>query len=238
MKKKQILLLTGVVIITTLLFAFDIQQYLNLEFIKARQAELDHYYLMNPIQTGVLFFITYVIVTSLSLPGAAILTLSAGAIFGIVWGSLLSSFAAVIGATIAFLISRYLFHDYVQSRFGKHLVHINHGIRTEGSLYLFTLRMVPIFPYFMINVVMALTPIRPFTFAWVSQVGMIIPTIIFVNAGTQLAKIETPSDVLSLELILSFALLGLFPLVAKKVLVYVRKKRHESLEDFEIENDD
>ena len=173
----------------------------------------------------------------MSLPGAGILTLAAGAIFGTFWGTILCSFASVMGATFAFLISRYLFHDYIQGHFKKQLEPINHGVRKEGALYLFTVRLVPIFPFFIINIVMSLTPIRTFTFAWVSQVGMLLPTIIFVNAGTQLAKIESLGDVLSPELLFSFALLGLFPIVAKKTLVYIRKKKHESLEDYQIEND-
>ncbi len=238
MKTKQFLLLAIVIIVAALFFLLDIQQYLNLAYIKSRQAEIDHYYLMHPIRTGVIFFVSYVLITSASLPGAGIMTLLGGAIFGVLWGTLLCSFASVIGATIAFLISRYLFHDYVQNHFSKKLAPINHGIKQEGSLYLFTIRLVPIFPFFIINIVMALTPIRTFTFAWVSQLGMLVPTAIFVNAGTQLAQIESPSDVLSLELLLSFALLGLFPLVAKKTLVYIRKKRHQSMDDFEADSDD
>ena len=237
MKTKQILLLVIVIVMALLFFVLDIQQYLNLAYIKSRQTEIDHYYLMNPIKTGAIFFISYVLITSASLPGAGIMTLLGGAIFGTFWGSILCSFASMIGATIAFLIARYLFHDYVQKHFSKKIEPINHGVRKEGSLYLFTVRLVPIFPFFIINIVMALTPIRPFTFAWVSQLGMLLPTIIFVNAGMQLAQIESPSDVLSLELILSFALLGIFPLAAKKTLVYIKKKRHESLADYEVEND-
>lgn len=237
MKTKKILLLAIFIVVVVLFFMLDIHQYLDLAYIKSRQAEIDRYFLMNPVKTGAIFFISYILITSASLPGAGIMTLLGGAIFGTLWGTILCSFASMIGATIAFLIARYLFHDYVQTHFSKKIAPINHGVRKEGSLYLFTVRLVPIFPFFVINIVMALTPIKTFTFAWVSQVGMLLPTIIFVNAGVQLAQIESPADVLSPELILSFALLGVFPLVAKKTLVYIKKKRHESLTDYKVGND-
>jgi uncharacterized membrane protein YdjX (TVP38/TMEM64 family) len=232
MNNKKIILVSLFIAAIALFLSFDIAQYLNLAYVKSQQNAIDHYYAMNPIKTGVIFFISYVLVTGVSLPGAGIMTLAAGAIFGVVWGTILVSFGSVFGATIAFLIARYLFHDYVQAKFKKYLEPINHGIRKEGDHYLFIIRFVPIFPFFIINNLMALTPIKTLNFAVVSQIGMLLPTIIFVNAGTQLAKIESPGDVLSLELIFSFALLGLFPLAAKKILIYVRKKRHESLDDF------
>mgnify|MGYP005640666655 FL=1 len=165
------------------------------------------------------------------------MTLAGGAIFGVVWGTILVSFGSVFGATMAFLIARYLFHDYIQHKFSHRLKRINKGIREEGDLYLFTIRFVPIFPFFIVNTLMALTPIKTLNFAVVSQIGMFVPTIIFVNAGTQLARIESPGDVLSLELLLSFALLGIFPILAKKTLIYIRKKKHESLDIIEAEND-
>ena len=238
MNNKKIALIILFIILVALFFSLDIAQYLDLGYIKSQQSTIDNYYATKPILTGFIFFISYILITGVSLPGAGILTLAAGAIFGVVWGTILVSFGSVFGATMAFLIARYLFHDYVQTRFKKYLEPINHGIRKEGDLYLFTIRFVPIFPFFIINNLMALTPIKTLNFALVSQIGMLIPTIIFVNAGTQLAKIESPGDVLSPELIFSFALLGIFPLVAKKILVYIRKKRHESLDDFtEPEND-
>jgi uncharacterized membrane protein YdjX (TVP38/TMEM64 family) len=232
MNNKKIIIVTLFIILIVLFFSLDIAQYLDLGYIKSQQSAIDNYYATNPIRTCFIFFISYILITGISLPGAGILTLAAGAIFGVVWGTILVSFGSVFGATMAFLIARYLFHDYVQNRFKKYLEPINHGIRKEGDLYLFTIRFVPIFPFFIINNLMALTPIKTLNFALVSQIGMLIPTIIFVNAGTQLAKIESPGDVLSPELIFSFALLGIFPLAAKKILVYVRKKRHESLDDF------
>ena len=237
MNKNKIALVALFIIVIGLFFFLDLAQYLNLEYVKSKQDAIDNYYSLNPVRTGLIFFISYILVTGVSLPGAGIMTLAAGAIFGVVWGTILVSFGSVIGATIAFLIARYLFHDYVQHRFSHRLERINKGIREEGDLYLFTIRFVPIFPFFIINNLMALTPIKTINFALVSQIGMLLPTIIFVNAGTQLAKIESPSDVLSLELIFSFALLGLFPLVAKKTLIYIRKKKHENLDIIEAEND-
>ncbi len=234
--KKSALVILFIVVIA-LFLSLDIGQYLDLAYVKSQQDALDNYYALNPIRTGLIFFISYILVTGVSLPGAGIMTLAAGAIFGVVWGTILVSFGSVFGATIAFLIARYLFHDYVQHKFSHRLERINKGIREEGDLYLFTIRFVPIFPFFIVNNLMALTPIKTLNFAVVSQIGMLLPTIIFVNAGTQLAKIESPSDVLSPELIFSFALLGLFPLIAKKTLIYIRKKKHESLDIIEAEND-
>ena len=164
-------------------------------------------------------------VTALSLPGAAALTLAGGAVFGLLAGTLLVFIAAPIGATIAFLVSRYLFRDYVQRRFADKLAVINKGIDEEGAFYLFTLRLVPLFPFFVINIVMGLTTIKALTFFLVSQIGMLAGTIVYVNAGTQLAKIEALKDILSPGLLLSFVLLGLFPLAAKKVVDYLKRRR-------------
>ena len=238
MDQKKIILLIGFILIVSCFFLFDFNQYFNLEYIKSRQADINDYYAAYPIRSGLIFFIAYILVTGVSLPGAGIMTLAAGAIFGVFWGTILVSFGSVFGATIAFLIARYLFHDYIQHRFSHRLEKINKGIREEGDLYLFTIRIVPIFPFFIVNNVMALTPIKTLNFALVSQIGMLLPTVIFVNAGTQLARIESPGDVLSLELIASFALLGLFPFIAKKALIYIRKTHHESLDIIEDDNDE
>lgn len=237
MNKKKIALISLFITVVTLFFVLDLDQYLNLAFIKSQQQVINDYFALNPIKTGLIFFISYVLITGVSLPGAGIMTLAGGAIFGVVWGTILVSFGSVFGATIAFLIARYLFHDYVQEHFGKYLKPINRGIKKEGDLYLFTIRVVPIFPFFIVNTLMALTPIKTLNFALVSQVGMLIPTIIFVNAGTQLARIESPGDVLSLELIFSFVLLGLFPFIAKKTLAYIKKKQNKDDDLLETEND-
>ncbi len=175
--------------------------------------------------TSLLFFVLYIAVAALSLPGAAVLTLAAGALFGLVWGVVLVSFASSIGATLAFLVARFILRDSVQKRFGDRLQAINKGIEQEGAFYLFTLRLVPIFPFFLINLLMGLTPIRTLTFYWISQVGMLAGTVVYVNAGTQLAQIESIGGILSPGLVLSFAALGIFPLIGKKVVDWLKKRR-------------
>ncbi|HVO71122.1 MAG TPA: FAD-dependent oxidoreductase, partial [Aggregatilineaceae bacterium] len=167
----------------------------------------------------------YVAVTGLSLPGAAIMTLAAGAVFGLLWGTLIVSFASSIGATLAFLASRFLFRDVVQSRFGERLRAINAGVQREGAFYLFTLRLVPVFPFFVINLVMGLTPIKTRTFYWVSQAGMLLGTLVYVNAGTELARIHSVKEILSPSLLISFALLGIFPLIAKRIVDWLKARK-------------
>ncbi|NVK39803.1 MAG: FAD-dependent oxidoreductase [Oceanospirillaceae bacterium] len=225
MNKTRLLILLSIAVLIALFFAFDLQQYLSLEALKARQAAFDEYYSTHPVVTPAFFFGVYVLVTTLSLPGAAVMTLAAGALFGLVTGVLLVSFASSLGATLAFLVSRYLFHDAVQSRFGHALKSVNRGIERDGAFYLFTLRLVPLFPFFMINLVMALTPIRARTFYWVSQVGMLAGTVVYVNAGTRIGELESLSGILSPTLIGSFALLGLFPLLARRLLDGVQQRR-------------
>ncbi|WP_415893148.1 dihydrolipoyl dehydrogenase [Neptuniibacter sp. PT8_73] len=206
-------------------FIFDLAQYLNLDFIKSNQTSFEQYYAENPIKTVAIFFGLYVLVTGLSLPGAAIMTLIGGALFGLVTGLLIISFASTIGATLAFLCSRFLFRESIQNRFGKQLHSFNAGMEKEGAFYLFTLRLVPIFPFFMINLGMGLTPIKTWTFYWVSQVGMLAGTAVYVNAGTQLGQLESLSGILSPGILLSFTLLGLFPLIAKKVIDLLKAKQ-------------
>ena len=225
MDKTKITLLTVIIILVALFFVFDLGQYFNLEYLKEKQAVMDAWYEAEPVTTSITYFLLYIIITGLSLPGAAILTLAAGAIFGVLWGTVIVSFASTIGATLAFLFSRYLFRDAIQGRFADKLSTINRGMAEEGAFYLFTLRLVPIFPFFIINLVMGLTPIKVLTFFLVSQVGMLAGTIVYVNAGTQIAKIEQLKDILSPELLLSFALLGIFPLLAKKSVDYLKKRR-------------
>lgn len=238
MNKKKIALVALFIAAVTSFFVFDLGQYLNLSYIKSQQEAINNYYNLNPFKTGLIFFISYVLITGVSLPGAGIMTLAGGAIFGVVWGTILVSFGSVLGATMAFLITRYLFHDFVQERFGKYLEPINRGVKKDGNLYLFTIRIVPIFPFFIVNTLMALTPIKTINFALVSQVGMLIPTIIFVNAGTQLAKIKSTGDILSAELIFSFVLLGIFPFIAKKTLGYFKNRRNNPSELIEETNGD
>ena len=225
MKSSRILLLAIIALLIVGFFAFDLGQYFSLDYFKSKQAEIEAFYRANPGQTALVFFLVYVAVTGLSLPGAAIMTLVAGAIFGVLWGTVIVSFASTIGATLAFLASRFLFRDLVQKRFGRSLVAVNRGVEKDGVFYLFTLRLVPAFPFFVINLVMGLTPIGALTFFLVSQVGMLAGTIVYVNAGTQLAQIQSLSGILSPGLIASFTLLGVFPLIAKKVVDVVNAKK-------------
>ena len=212
-------------------FAFDLKQYLSFAYLQGQRDVLLGYYDANPVAIAGLYFAIYVSVTALSLPGAAIMTLAGGAIFGLVLGTILVSFASTIGATLAFFVSRYLLRDTIQKRFSERLREINKGIEEEGSLYLFTLRLIPAVPFFVINVVMGLTPMRALTFFVVSQIGMLPGTLVFVNAGTQLAQLASAAGILSPKLILSFVLLGLFPIVAKKSLALLKGKKTSSTQD-------
>ena len=225
MNKTRIFVLALIVALAAAFFVFDLGQYLNLAYLKSQQAALAEYRGAHPWQTGLIFFLVYVGVTALSLPGAAIMTLAAGAIFGLVTGTLIVSFASSIGATLAFLVSRFLLHDSVQAKFGDKLKAINDGIAKDGPFYLFTLRLVPAFPFFAINLLMGLTPIATRTFYWVSQLGMFAGTVVYVNAGTELAKIDSLKGILSPGLILSFTLLGLFPLIARKVVGMIKARK-------------
>lgn len=225
MNKTQITLLVTVAILVAAFFLFDLGRYFNLEYLKQQQAVMDAFYERQPLTTALYYFLLYIVITGLSLPGAAILTLAGGAIFGLLWGTVIVSFASTIGATLAFLFSRYLFRDAIQGRFADKLTAINRGMAEEGAFYLFTLRLVPLFPFFIINLVMGLTPIRALTFFLVSQAGMLAGTIVYVNAGTQIAKIEQFKDIASPELILSFVLLGIFPLLAKKTVDYLKRRK-------------
>ncbi|MCZ8018154.1 bifunctional TVP38/TMEM64 family protein/FAD-dependent oxidoreductase [Novosphingobium sp.] len=206
-------------------FLFDLGQYLTLENLKAQQAAIDATYRAHPVLVIAGFFLLYVVLTALSVPGAAIMTLAAGAIFGLTTGFVIVSFASTIGATLAFLASRYLFHDAVQARFGATLRPINEGIARDGAFYLFSLRLVPAFPFFAVNLLMGLTPIRVWTYYWVSQVGMVLGTLVYVNAGTQLARIESLKDIASPALLGSFVALGLLPWVGKWIMAALRRRR-------------
>ncbi|MBR9910878.1 MAG: FAD-dependent oxidoreductase [Gammaproteobacteria bacterium] len=222
---KRILLLGAIAALVLSFFYFDVHQLLTFEGIKAGLGDFEQRRAANPLLVGGVFFLIYILVTALSLPGAALLTLVAGALFGLFWGTLIASFASSIGATAAFLVSRYLLHDAVQTRFGDRLKAINEGVRQDGAFYLFTLRLVPVFPFFLINLLMGLTPMRAATFYWVSQVGMLAGTLVYVNAGTQLAQLDSLAGILSPALLLSFVLLGIFPLLAKKIIAVVKARR-------------
>lgn len=218
MKSSKRLLLIVITVLIAAFFVFDLPRFLTLDALKAHQASIETYRSANPGLAVALYGLIYVAVTGLSLPGAAVLTLAGGAIFGLLWGTLIVSFASSIGATLAFLAARFLFLDAVKAKFGARLQALDEGINRDGGFYLFSLRLVPLFPFFMINLAMGLTAIKTWTFYWVSQVGMLAGTLVYVNAGTQLAKIESLSGILSPGLLGSFVLLGLFPLLAKKII--------------------
>jgi pyruvate/2-oxoglutarate dehydrogenase complex dihydrolipoamide dehydrogenase (E3) component/uncharacterized membrane protein YdjX (TVP38/TMEM64 family) len=225
MNTRKLLLLLTLAVLVGAFFAFDLGRFFSLDYFKSQQAAIEAYRAAQPALTAGLFFAIYVAVTGLSLPGAAIMTLVAGAIFGLLWGTLIVSFASTIGATLAFLVSRFVLRDWVQGQFGDKLKAINTGMEKEGGFYLFTLRLIPIFPFFVINLAMGLTPIRTWTFYWVSQVGMLAGTLVYVNAGTQIARIDSLQGILSPPLLGSFVLLGLFPLIASKIVALIKARR-------------
>ncbi|MDX1605509.1 MAG: FAD-dependent oxidoreductase, partial [Candidatus Competibacterales bacterium] len=225
MNRSKLMLVVLIALVVAAFFALDLDRFLTLDFFKSQRAAIETFYQANTASTVLIYFAIYVVVTALSLPGAALMTLVGGAIFGLLWGTVIVSFASTIGATLAFLVARFLLRDMVQRRFGRNLRTINHGVEKDGPFYLFTLRLVPAFPFFVINLVMALTPLRTLTFYWVSQLGMLPGTLVYINAGTQLAEIDSPGGILSPDLILSFVLLGVFPLIAKKIVDVVKSRR-------------
>jgi dihydrolipoamide dehydrogenase len=225
MSLKKLLLLLVIVALFIGAFVFDLTQYLSLDVLKEKQQQLNQLFADYPFTVFAVYFVVYVVTTALSLPGATILTLGAGAIFGLGWGLLLASFAASFGAFLAFLSARFILHDWVQEKFGDRLTAINRGMERDGAFYLLSLRLVPLFPFFVINLVMGLTKIKAWTFYWVSQVGMLLGTAVYVNAGTQLAQISSLGDVVSADLIGAFVLLGTFPLIAKAVLAFLKRRK-------------
>ena len=222
---KKLFIVATIVILIVSFFVFDLDHYLKLEALKQNQSDFANFKAQSPWLLAGITFVLYVIVTALSLPGALVMTLAMGALFGLVYGTILVSFASSIGATLAFLASRYVLRDFVQQRFGDKLKAINDGVSRDGALYLFTLRLVPLFPFFAINLLMGLTPMRTVTFYWVSQIGMLAGTLVFVNAGTQLAQLNSLSGILSPGLLLSFTLLGIFPMFAKKITAFLQRRR-------------
>ena len=218
MKKNRLFLLVVIIAAIIAFFAFDLGRFLSLHELKSRQDALQAYATAQPLISAGIFFAIYTAVTALSFPGAAILTLAAGAIFGLWFGTLIVSFASCVGATLAFLSARFILREWVQQRFGDKLKSFNEGIDKDGAFYLFTLRLVPVFPFFLINLLMGLTRMRVWTYYWVSQLGMLAGTLVYVNAGTELARITSLRGILSPGLLISFVLLGVFPLIAKKII--------------------
>jgi uncharacterized membrane protein YdjX (TVP38/TMEM64 family) len=221
--KKLILLFVAILVVGGY-FYFDLGQWLTLEQLKSQQTSLEAYRQANPVLVAVIYSVIYIVVAALSLPGSAIMTLSGGAIFGLAVGTMLALVSATIGATFAFLIARFLLGDWVQKKFGDRIASINQGIDKDGAFYLFSLRLVPVFPFFVINVVMALTTLKVWTFFWVSLVGMLAGAAVYANAGTQLAKLDSLAGIASPAILISFVLLGVFPILAKKTIELVRKK--------------
>lgn len=222
---KKIIILVALAALAAAYFTFDLGQYLTLEGIKALAADLAEFQQDNPVAVIAGFFVAYVIVTAASFPGAAVLTLAAGALFGVVTGTILVSFASTLGATLAFLSSRYVLRDAIEARFGERLKAINAGLERDGAFYLFSLRMIPAFPFFVVNLVMGLTRIRTLTYVWVSQMGMLLGTIVYVNAGTQLARIDSLSGIASPGVLVSFALLGIAPWFAKAIIRVIKRRK-------------
>lgn len=219
-------ILVGIILLGVVaFFAFDLSRYFSLAFIKESQGTFATLYATNPLGVTAAFFLVYVLITALSLPGAAIMTLAAGASFGLVWGTVVVSFASTLGATLAMLAARYVLQDSIQARFGRKLADVNKGIEKEGAFYLFTLRLLPVIPFFALNLLMGLTRMKTWTFFWVSQVGMFAGTVAYVNAGTQIAKIDSLRGILSPALLGSFVALGLLPLVIKKLLDMAKRRQ-------------
>ena len=221
-KASLVLVLLGTIVAY---FVFDLGQILSLENFKASQADIVAAKDANPVLYISGFFLLYVAVTGLSIPGAAIMTLIAGALFGVLIGTIIVSFASTMGATLAFLSARFVLRDWVQGKFGERLRAIDEGLEKDGAFYLFTLRLIPVFPFFVINLLMGLTRIKTRTFFWVSQLGMLPATIVFVNAGTQISRIESTAGLLSPMLIASFVALALFPWAAKAIVALVTRSR-------------
>ena len=222
---KKIILLGIVIIVVSVFFTLDLQHYLTLNGLKSGMDQFAIWRATSPATVGASFFLMYVIVAAFSLPGAAIMTIAAGALFGLFWGSVIASFASTIGATLAFLTARYLLRDLVQAHFGDKLKAINEGMAKDGAFYLFSLRLIPLFPFFLVNLLVGLTPISTRHYYWVSQIGMLAGTVVYVNAGTQLVKITGLADIASPGLLFSFALLGIFPLLVKRFTHFLQQRR-------------
>jgi uncharacterized membrane protein YdjX (TVP38/TMEM64 family) len=223
--KKKILILLFIVCVAAFFFIFDLDRFLTLEYLKNSRQEFQLFYDRNPLLTVFSFFWVYVLVVGVNLPGATVLGLAGGALLGFKVGVLTISFASTIGATLACFFSRYLFRDYVQQRFGDRLDKVNRGIKEEGAFYLFSLRLIPAVPFVIINLVMGLTPMKLRTFYWVSQLGMLPGTMVYVNAGKELGHIDSLSGIVQPGVLISFILLGIFPLIVKRIVGLVKKHR-------------
>ena len=225
MRLRQIVLLLLLALAIGAFVALDLGRFLSFEQLKANQASFAQLHADRPFTVAVVYFLVYVLATALSIPGAVVITLAGGAIFGLWQGLLIVSFASTLGATLAFLASRFLLRDWVEARFGQRLADINAGVGREGGFYLFTLRLIPVVPFFLINLLMGLTRMKVWTYYWVSQIGMLAGTAVYVNAGTQLAQLDSLQGILSPALLGSFVLLGIFPLIARRIVAAVKKRK-------------
>lgn len=226
---KKIIIIGAIVLLVVAYKFLGLDQYLTLSYLKESQALFTEFYQANPATVIASYMGIYILVTALSLPGAAVMTLAGGALFGLLVGVIVTSFASTIGATLACFVARFLLRDWVQNKFAVRLKAINDGIAREGGFYLFTLRLIPVFPFFVINLAMGLTRMPLFRFYWISQLGMLPGTIVYVNAGKELGEIDSLSGILSPGLIFSFVILGAFPLIAKKIVEWIRARRSTEL---------
>jgi uncharacterized membrane protein YdjX (TVP38/TMEM64 family) len=225
---KKIAIVAVIAALVVIFWVFDLGQYLTLSYIKDSQARFQSLYADNAVLVIATYMVIYILVTSLSLPGAAVMTLAGGALFGFIVGTIIVSFASTIGATVACFVSRFLLRDWVQGRFGDRIRKVNEGVEKEGAFYLFTMRLIPAIPFWLINLAMGLTRMRLITFYWVSQVGMFAGTMVYVNAGKELGKIDSLSGILSPSLIVSFVLLGIFPITTKKLMAFYKSRKQAS----------
>jgi uncharacterized membrane protein YdjX (TVP38/TMEM64 family) len=231
MKLKKILILIVIVGLIVAVKVLNLDQYLSLSYLKGSLDKFKTLYENHSVLVIAGYFIVYVLTTSLSLPGASPLGIAGGALFGFWTATIVVSFASTIGATLSCSISRFLLRDWIQNKFGDKIAKVNEGIEKEGAFYLFSLRLIPVFPFWMINLVMGLTKMPLPKFYWVSQIGMLPGTMVFVNAGKELGKIDSLKGILSPGLIISFALIGIFPFVIKKLLALYRSGRKKRIGD-------
>ncbi len=222
---KKIIIILAAIGLIALFKVFNLGDYLSLSYIKASQEKFQAMYAANNIEVIAVYMVIYIVMAALSLPGAAVMTLTGGALFGVVTGTIAVSFASTIGSTLACFVSRFILRDWIQNKFGERLKTVNEGLEKEGAFYLFSMRLIPIIPFWLIPLLMGLTKIPLRTFFWVSQIGMLPGTIVYVNAGVELAKIDSLSGILSPRLLLAFVLLGLFPIAAKKLMAFFKSNK-------------
>jgi uncharacterized membrane protein YdjX (TVP38/TMEM64 family) len=221
----KIIIIAVVIVVIALFFTLDLGKYFSLEYVKESQARFAALYAEHKVLVIAVYMGIYIVMAALSLPGAAVMTLLGGALFGFVVGTIAVSFASTIGATLACFVARFLLRDWVQNKVGEKLKPINEGVEKEGAFYLFTVRLIPAFPFWLINLAMGLTSMPLLTFYWVSQIGMLPGTMVYVNAGKELAKIDSLGGILSPSLIISFIILGIFPITVKKLMAWYKSKQ-------------